>query len=115
MTTFKKLRIAIVLTMTMVETALAQAPKKIESQTSFGSLQGIVTAIFQALYLFLPAVATLYLILTGYRYIVAQGNPDLVEKAKKSLTYAVFGVIIAYSAAVIILTFAKPLGFNPGF
>jgi hypothetical protein len=88
---------------------------EIVSQTNFTSLQLVVTKIFGVLMLFLPAVATLYLALSGYRYIIAQGNPDLVEKAKKSLTYAVLGVIVAYSSVLIINLFARPLGFTTGF
>lgn len=87
-------------------------PKEIKSQTSIGSLQDIPSAILTLLFGFLPGVATLYLILTGYRYIVAQGNQELTEKAKKSLTYAVYGVIIAYASAAIILLFAKALDFR---
>ena len=87
-------------------------PKEIKSQTSIGSLQDIPSAILTLLFGFLPGVATFYLILTGYRYIVAQGNQELTEKAKKSLTYAVYGVIIAYASAAIILLFAKALNFQ---
>lgn len=87
-------------------------PTEIRSQTSIGSIQDIPSAILTLLFGFLPGVATLYLILTGYRYIVAQGNQELTEKAKKSLTYAVYGVIIAYASAAIILLFAKALDFR---
>lgn len=82
--------------------------------TELGSIQEAFTALSNVLILFLPGVATVYFIISGYRYIVAQGNPDLVEKAKKSLTYAVFGVIIAYASAALILTFGKGIGVGNG-
>lgn len=90
-------------------------PSEVKSQTKIGSLQEIPQKIMTLLMIFLPAIATFYLILTGYRYIVAQGNQDLTEKAKKSLTYAVFGVVVAYTAIPIILLFADALNFRVGF
>lgn len=93
----------------------SRAAEKIQSQTGIGQLQDLPQAILKTLFIFLPAVATFYLILTGYRYIVAQGNQDLTEKAKKSLTYAVFGVVVAYGSMLIVLLFADALNFNPGF
>ena len=88
---------------------------RIESQSSFNNLGGVVESLFKILIIFLPAVATFYLALSGYRYVVAQGNPDLIEKAKKSLTYAVFGVVIAYGSVAIIYTVARKFGINTGF
>jgi hypothetical protein len=85
---------------------------EIESQTNFGSLSDVPAAIFKYLIMFLPAVATIYLAIAGYRYITSQGNPDLIEKAKKSLTYAIVGVIVSYSAFVIIQFFGQQLGFG---
>lgn len=94
---------------------VAAAADKIQPQTGLNSLQDLPQAILTILFGFLPGVATFYLILTGYRYIVAQGNQELTEKAKKSLTYAVYGVIIAYASAAIILLFSDALGFNARF
>ncbi len=88
------------------------AKEEIASQTHIGSLQDVVSKIFAVLLAFVPGVATVYLILSGYRYIVSQGNQDLTEKAKKSLTYSVFGVIISYGSVAIIYTFAKAIGYK---
>lgn len=88
---------------------------RIGSQTDLTSLQAVAEGLFKVLIVFLPGVATLYLILSGYRYIVAQGNPDMVEKAKKSLTYAVFGVVLAYSSVLVMLIVGRQLGITTGF
>lgn len=84
----------------------------IQSQTSITDLGDIPRKIFVLLLDFLPAVATIYLAIAGYRYIVSQGNPDLMEKAKKNLTYAVVGVVVAYSAFLIIRLIGNQLGFG---
>lgn len=91
------------------------AAKSIDSPTTSTSLQSVVKSIFDTLLAFLPIVATIYLAISGYRYMIAQGNPDLVEKAKKNLTYAVIGAGVAYGSVAIIALFGKALGFDPGF
>lgn len=100
---------------TLVLTTSAAHAESIQSQTTFTSLQDVVVKVFKLLIWFLPVIATIYLAISGYRYMIAQGNPDLVEKAKKSLTYAVVGVVVSYSAVLIIQLFARQLGFNTGF
>lgn len=88
------------------------AASRIESQTRLTDIAQLPGVIFRALLIFLPAVATIYLIFSGYRYIIAQGNPELIEKAKKSLTYAVYGVVLAYASAAIILTVGSAFNFK---
>lgn len=106
-----------VLTAAVLAAALALLPVPagaagIESQTNYGDLGDALRAIFNLLLNFLPAVATIYLAISGYRYMISQGNPDLMEKAKKNLTYAVIGVVVAYSAFLIIRLVGRQLGFG---
>ncbi|MSU76397.1 hypothetical protein EXS54_02935 [Patescibacteria group bacterium] len=108
-------RLLLILTLLLIPSA-AQAAGigGVESQSNWGSLADVVEAFFNVLLVFLPAIATIYLAISGYRYMVAQGNPDLIEKAKKSLTYAVFGVVISYTAVLIISYASDSLGFKFG-
>lgn len=48
------------------------------------------------------AIAVLFIIWGGFLYITAAGNKDQAEKAKKTITYAVIGVVIIVLAKVII-------------
>lgn len=95
--------------------ALERQGKCIGSQSKIGSLGGVLEKLFDVMLFFLPAIAVIYFVLSGYRYIIAQGNPELVEKAKKSLTYAVFGVVVAFASVVLIAAIAKALGVPTGF
>lgn len=99
----------------LIGSADAAMAQGIDSQTSFGSLGDVLVAFFEVLIRFIPGVAIVYLAISGYRYMTAQGNPDMVEKAKKSLTYAIVGVIVAFTAVLIIELFARQLGFKTGF
>jgi hypothetical protein len=104
------------LTLTLFTPAVAsaQSASKIDSQTGLTRLSEVPQAIVHVMIIFLPGVATLYLVLSGYRYIIAQGNPDLIEKAKKSLTYAVYGVILAYASVAIIVLLGHQFDFDTG-
>lgn len=63
------------------------------------SASGILTNIANILFIFAGAVAVVFLILGGYRYVTSQGNQDLVEKAKKTILYAVIGLILVFASA----------------
>ncbi|HEY8108917.1 MAG TPA: hypothetical protein VIF43_02830 [Patescibacteria group bacterium] len=89
-------------------------PREIHSLSGFGNLGEPVSAIFNILIVFLPTVALLYLIISGYRYMVSQGNQELVEKAKKSLLYAVFGFVVSLVSVTLIILVSRTLGFNSG-
>lgn len=64
-----------------------------------GGAPGILTSISRVIFIFAGAVAVTFLILGGYRYITSQGNQDLVEKAKKTIIYALIGLIVVFISA----------------
>ena len=105
-----KIRLVVLATALLVPAVVHAAG--IESQTNINDLGQVPGTIFKLLLDFLPIIATIYLAIAGYRYIVSQGNPDQMEKAKKNLTYAVVGVVVAYSAFLIIRLIGQQLGFG---
>jgi len=61
----------------------------------------------------LPLVGTLFLIMLiigGILYITSRGNPQQLEKAKKTLTAAIFGLLIVTLSYTIIVVFARVIG-----
>lgn len=61
-------------------------------------------------------IAVAMVIYGGYLYIMSQGNPVSMTKAKKTLTAAVIGVVIAMGATVIVNTLKLILGIaNDGW
>lgn len=62
----------------------------------------ILNTIINGLLLFAGAVAVLFLIIGGFRYVVSAGNPDQVEGAKKTILYAILGLIIIFIAFVLV-------------
>ncbi len=64
--------------------------------------QFVITQLIQLLLAFAGAVAVIFIILGGYRYITSQGNQENVEKAKNTITYAVIGLVVAMIAYVLV-------------
>ncbi|GEM_PF-4096010 len=55
------------------------------------------------------ALAVLFIIISGIRYITSAGNPQLQESAKKNLTSAIIGLVIVLIAFVIVNVIARVL------
>ena len=61
----------------------------------------------------LPLVGTLFIIMLltgGILYISSRGNPQQLERAKKTLTWAIVGLIVVTLSYTIVLIFAKVIG-----
>lgn len=72
----------------------------------------IVLNILFDLGLAVGIIATIMVIYGGYMYIMSQGDPGKMAKAKKSLTTAIIGTVIAMGATVIVNTFKLVLGIS---
>lgn len=58
--------------------------------------------IVTTLLVVLGAVAVIMIIWSGYKYVIARGDPANVKTAKDSLLYAVIGLIVASLAFAIV-------------
>ncbi|MFA6158264.1 MAG: hypothetical protein WC763_01400 [Candidatus Paceibacterota bacterium] len=47
------------------------------------------------------AVIALFLIISGFKFVIAQGKPDALEDAKKTFKYTIVGAILLIGANVI--------------
>jgi len=50
------------------------------------------------------AIAVVFIIIGGFRYITSAGNDKFVEDAKSTITYAIIGLVIVLLAYVIVST-----------
>lgn len=62
------------------------------------SLNEILTIIFTII----GALALLFMVIAGFRYAMAQGDPQKVASAKNQILYTAIGLILAISAAAIV-------------
>lgn len=62
----------------------------------------IVTDILAAVLNFLALVAVVVIVIAGIRLIISQGEDDAKDKAKKTIFYALIGLVIVLFARVIV-------------
>ncbi|HEY8108915.1 MAG TPA: pilin [Patescibacteria group bacterium] len=110
---------ALSLVMAKNAVAAAQAPTNIKpdiesptNQTDFGE---ILSRVIDALLLFAGAIAVLFLIIGGFRYVVSTGNAEQVDAARKTILYAVLGLIVIFIAFVLTRLIQDYLGVRGRF
>ena len=59
-----------------------------------------------------PVVAVLMIVISGAMFFFATGSPSTLETAKKALTSVVLGIIVVYSAFLIIGLFLMAIGLE---
>jgi hypothetical protein len=79
------------------------------------SAQGFVQAIMDLVLSIVGGIAVLLIIISGYRLMVSQGNPEGIKNAKDQLTAAIIGLLFVIFSLVIL----QIIGYNilglPGF
>ena len=97
----------------LIQKALAQEfpAVPIPNWSRIGDLPGIVSAIVNTLVLFASIIAVIAIIIGGYQYITSAGNPEKAAQAKNTLLYAIIGLIVVYSAYLIISLIASRIGY----
>jgi len=89
------------LTLPLLVGALTPAPQD-PSATSFPQM---IDNISRWLLGLLLAVAVIFLIIAGYYFVTARGDPDKVKTARDFVLYAFIGVVVGL-AAYALITFA---------
>ena len=64
--------------------------------------QTVAANIIQFLLILAGALAVIFLIFGGIRYITSSGSPDGIEKAKNTITYSIVGVIVIILSYIIV-------------
>ena len=58
--------------------------------------------VLTLLFTFTAIIAMIYIIIGGYTYVTAYGNPESVQKGKQTITWAILGLIISSAAWTIV-------------
>ena len=75
-------------------------------ETDLGDL---IISIINILLAVAGLVAVLFLIIGGVRYVVAAGNEEQLESAKKTITHAIIGLVIIILSFVIVRVISNAL------
>ena len=62
----------------------------------------VVTTILNIVFGIFGAVALLFIVIGGFRYVISSGDPKNTAKAKNTIIYAVVGLVVALGAEAIV-------------
>ena len=84
--------------------AYANEVHSLENPFGFGSLDSLLIELVNVLLIIAVPIVVFFIILAGFKYITAQGNPEKIKLASQSLLYAMIGgVIILGSSAMLVI------------
>ncbi len=59
-----------------------------------GSIEALLTTILNVLLVLAVPIIIFFIIFAGFTYVTAQGNPEKIKTATRSLTYAIIGAVL---------------------
>jgi Na+-driven multidrug efflux pump len=80
------------------------------ANTDLDDVRTILVRVIKYVLAFAGAIAAIFVVVSGYQYILAAGNPEKLEKAKMGLTWAIVGFILTASAYAIVNLLQSALG-----
>lgn len=110
----KRVISALVLTGFMAPVAILAQPT---APTLVGGAQDLINLINNIgnwIFAGVMAVAAVFLIISGFLFVTAGGNPEQVGKARQMLINALLGVAIALGARGLVAVVSTILGYSPG-
>jgi hypothetical protein len=73
----------------------------IKNPLKFKSIPELFNAILNIFIVILTPLVVIFIILAGFKYVMAQGNPAKIQEATQALTYAIIGGILIVGATAI--------------
>lgn len=67
-----------------------------------GTLPELIAQVIKAALLLVGVIAVGFIVYGGFRYIISRGDEKEVEQAKKTITYAVIGIVVIGLAYAIV-------------
>lgn len=72
--------------------------------------QGALADVLHIVFGLSASIALLIIVISGFRYILAAGDPGKTAQAKKAILYAVIGLIVSMAAFSIVTIVLKAVG-----
>lgn len=66
-----------------------------------GSIESLAKTLLNVLIVLAAPIIVFFIILAGFKYVTAQGDPGKLEEAKRALVYAIIGGVIVVGATAI--------------
>lgn len=75
----------------------------------------VFDSIIDWLFTILLVVAAIFIIVAGYYFVTAQGDPDRIAKARQFVLYALIGVLVGFVAKGLVILVSKIVGYEISF
>lgn len=85
------------------DVCVSPLPKTEASQDAIQNILQIAIGI-------IAAVALLFIVIGGVRYVLSQGDPQAANKARSTIIYAVIGLMLALVAQFIVILVVRTVG-----
>lgn len=72
-----------------------------DSSTGVSSIESFIKSIITVVASLAGLIATGFFVVGGFRYIISSGNPEHLDKAKKTIIYSSIGLAITIGAFVL--------------
>lgn len=70
---------------------------------------GTITKVLDIVFSFSGGIAVLIIVVAGFRYILAHGDPNATAQAKMAIIYALVGLVVVMTAYSIVAFVVKGL------
>jgi len=87
----------------------------VSNPLNVGSFCGLLKALFNGLVAIAIPIAVLFIIWSGFKFVLAQGNPKQLQKARQNFYYTIIGIGIflgAWLIAEVIAATVNSIGGN---
>lgn len=79
---------------------------------TLGCIPIVIRNLVNAALVFAGVIALFLIIYAGYKFISSKGDPQAVDAAKKTLTYAIIGLVIIFLSFFIVQVIATVTGVD---
>jgi membrane protease YdiL (CAAX protease family) len=109
----KKILLSLVLfSIVLVPLIVSAEPIEILNPLSYNSLAELVEGVTDFLYGISLVLAPLFIVIAGYFFVTAAGDPNKIETGKKIILFTVIGFIIILLSKGLINAVKDALGVN---
>jgi len=105
----KKILVGIILTTLITAPTLVIAIEEVPEMSPEAFLQ-ILGDVVGYLFTILLIVAAIFLVIAGFNFVTASGEPDKIAKAKTFVIYALVGVAVAVASRGLIALVREVMG-----
>jgi len=75
---------------------------ELRNPLTFPNITELMAAILNVVIVISIPIIVLFLIIAGFKYVTAQGNPEKLQEANRALMYGVIGGVIIIGAVAIL-------------